>query len=64
MCYIKYHPLDSAKLKRAWGVILESEPWEWDSVVEFGKCSSQRGPEEIFWNFLKRALTNRKSMLY
>ena len=45
------------------GVILESSGNR-DSVVSVEwKCSSQRGPG-IFRNFLKRALTKRKSMLY
>ena len=63
MCYILYHPLDSEATLSDAGVIIE-RAHEW---------TVKRGVEEVFfskvsgefsWKFLKRALTNTKSMLY
>ena len=61
MCYIKYHPLDSARELSLRGVIFEGV------LRESGQCYASvvgsvllKGVRDFFRNFLKRALTNRK----
>ena len=35
-------------------------PWKWDSVVDVGKCSSQRGPGKNFPEFFEKSIDKQK----
>ena len=58
MCYIKYHPLDSAKLKRE-GVILESGPGNGTVLWMLGSVLL-KGVRKIFSEFFEKSIDKHK----